>query len=243
MRRLAVSLLVGCWAGGLRLAPARADIISVESEIRIGREAAGEVERQLPLSRDPLLQSRVERVGRRLAMVSDRPELPFEFHVIEAREVNAFALPGGFTYVYRGLLQAIPNDDALAFILGHEITHAVRRHAVKQLRKNTVVEILSLPLRRVLGGGSDWLRLIVQQMYSRDDESEADHLGLELCVKAGFSPDGGAQAMDTLLKMYGKGDSQILVLLQDHPATERRMKKLKEQIGRASCRERVYVLV
>jgi len=181
-----------------------ADLITVESEIRIGREAAGEVERQLPLTRDPVLRSRVERIGRRLVLVSGRPELPFEFHVVDAHEINAFALPGGFVYVYRGLLQAVPNDDAVAFILGHEIVHATRRHAVKQLRKNSVLELVSIPLRRWIGGsGRDWLRLIMQQMYSRDDESEADRMGLELATRAGFSPDGGPLAMETLVKAYG----------------------------------------
>lgn len=224
--RVTGAVLVLIWFGG----PASADIITVESEIRIGREAAGEVERQLPMSRDPILINRVERIGRRLAMVSGRPELPFEFHVVDGREINAFALPGGFTYVYRGLLQAVPNDDALAFVMGHEITHATRRHAVKQLRKNALLEIVTIPLRRWLGGGGrGWLQLIMQNVYSRDDESEADHVGLELAAKAGFSPEGGPQAMDTLLKMYGKGGPQILVLLQDHPATEHRLKKLRAQ--------------
>lgn len=226
----ALSRRLGAAALLLLALPLWADIITVESEIRIGREAAGEVERQLPISRDPVLRSRVERIGRRLALVSGRPELPFEFQVVDAREVNAFALPGGFVYVYRGLLQSVPNDDAVAFILGHEIVHATRRHAVKQLRKNTILEIVSLPLRRWIGGtGRDWLRLIMQQMYSRDDESEADRMGLELSTRAGFSPDGGPQAMETLLKMYGAGGPRILVLLQDHPATDARVKKLKAQ--------------
>src|SRR5436305_1490606 len=97
--------------------PAQAGLIGKNTEIGMGREAAQEFERQAVIDNDPLAVAKIRRIGRRLVSVCDAPDYPFEFHYVDADDVNAFALPGGFIYVFRGLIQLLPNDDTLAFVM------------------------------------------------------------------------------------------------------------------------------
>ena len=127
-RFLCLTLLGACLAAGA----SRAGVIGRSPEISAGREAASMVEKFYTVDTDPAAVARVRAIGRRLAASAKDTEFPFEFHVVESGEVNAFALPGGFVYVFRGLLQLLPNDDALAFVLGHEVSHVTRHHAVRQ---------------------------------------------------------------------------------------------------------------
>lgn len=202
-------------------APAGANIVSVDAEISVGREAAQYVEQVFPMSTDPLLIARVQRIGRRLAGACDRPELPFEFHVVDTPDINAFCLPGGFVYVFRGLLQGVPDDDALAFVMAHEITHAVRRHSLNQFEKSQALRIVTSPLGSVVGVfARDLANALLNLHFSRQDEAEADHYGLLLAVRAGFAPDSGVKGMDMLLTLAGK--DHYPEFLSDHPATTHR---------------------
>lgn len=206
--------------------PARADVLPLSAEISIGREAAQVVEAQYPLSSDPALLARVQRIGRRVAGVCGRPDLPFEFHVVDTPDINAFCLPGGFVYVFRGLLQGVPNDDALAFIIGHEIAHAVHRHALRQFEKSQIVRIVTAPLTGAIGTfGRDVVRVVVGRHFSRDDEREADQEGLLYATRAGFDAQGGVRAMETLLQLVGT--SRHPEFLSDHPDTRRRKEALE----------------
>ncbi|HEU4754560.1 MAG TPA: M48 family metalloprotease, partial [Armatimonadota bacterium] len=129
--------------------PAAARVVSRSAEISIGRETASQVEQFYKCDTDPAAVARVRQIGRRLvAAVPDAP-YPFEFHVVEDATVNAFALPGGFVYVFRGLLQLVPNDDALASVLAHEISHVTQRHATRQFEKNLALTAI---LTGVLAG-------------------------------------------------------------------------------------------
>ncbi len=207
------------------IAPARADVLPLSAEISIGRETARIVETQYPISTDPVLLARVQRIGRRLAGVCGRPDLPFEFHVVDTPDINAFCLPGGFVYVFRGLLQGVPNDDALAFILGHEIAHAVHRHALRQFEKNQIVRVVTAPLSGVLGTfGRDLLKVILSRRFSRDDERQSDREGLNYIVRAGFDVDGGVLAMETLLRLSEK--ARHPEFLSSHPHTQNRKEAL-----------------
>lgn len=208
-------------------APSGADIITRQQEVTLGREAASQVEAAMPVDTDPIALSRVRRIGRRLLAASEDKNLPFEFHVVEGNEVNAFALPGGFVYVYRGLLQLLPNDDALAFVMGHEMTHALRRHGTRQAGKNLALQAV---LTAALGGNA----IAAQQLgaalasakFSRDDEEEADHRGMELMVRAGYNPDSAAETMEVLRRASGGAD-EIPALLRSHPAPTARLKTLR----------------
>jgi Zn-dependent protease with chaperone function len=207
--------------------PADAAILSRSTEISMGREAAQEYERAESIDADPVLAARVRRIGNRLIAVCDATQYPFEFHEVETNEINAFALPGGFVYFFRGLAQLMPGDDALAFIMAHEISHVTQRHGVKQLEKSMAIgAVLSYTLTP--GVGANLLHLVIDMHYSRHDEAEADRLGLALMAKAGFDPSQGVEAMQVIARI-GKSDHRIPGLLRSHPLPESRIAALKRE--------------
>jgi Zn-dependent protease with chaperone function len=210
---------------------ARGDLINRKTEISLGREAASQVERAVVVDDDPVATARVRAVGTRLAATAEDKTLPFEFHLIDSNEVNAFALPGGFVYVYRGLLQLLPDDDALAFVLGHEMTHAIRRHGLRQWQKNTA---LGLALSTALGGNAlaaqELVAMLVSSKFSRDDEAEADRRGIALVAQAGYDPNAAVVAM-MVVKRSSAGKDDTPVLLRSHPATEERIRTLRALAG------------
>jgi hypothetical protein len=207
--------------------PARAAVLSRSTEISLGREAAQEYERQTSVDTDPVLTARVRRIGSRLMAAAGATGYPFEFHAVETNGINAFALPGGYIYMFRGLAQLVPGDDALAFILAHEITHVTRRHGVRQMEKSLAVgTILDLAVGRTTSMAV--LQLALDMHYSRRDEAEADRLGLELMARAGFDPTQGAEAMAVLART-AKAERRIPTFLRSHPLSESRVEALRRQ--------------
>jgi Zn-dependent protease with chaperone function len=219
-------MLAFLWA---TLAPAvsQAALISRSTEISMGREAAQEFERTTSVDADPVLAARVQRIGNRLIAVGDTPPYPFEFHEVDTNEMNAFSLPGGFVYFFRGLAQLMPGDDALAFVMAHEISHVTQRHGIRQLEKSLAVGSL---LNYTLGASttSGVLELAIGMHYSRRDEAEADRLGLARMAKAGFDPSQGAEAM-AVIERVDKGEHHIPAFLRDHPLTANRIAALRRQ--------------
>ncbi|HTE20201.1 MAG TPA: M48 family metallopeptidase, partial [Armatimonadota bacterium] len=213
--------------------PAEARIIGRGAEISIGRETASMVEEFFVVDKDPAAVARVRGIGRRLAATVKDADFPFEFHVVESAEVNAFALPGGFIYVFRGLLQLVPNDDALAFVLAHEISHVTRRHSMRQFEKNL---LLSAGITAILsgtgtGGGVGTAAQVAQTVaslsFTRHDETDADVHGIETLTRAGYNPRSAVEAM-MLVKRAGGDGKGIPALLRSHPAPDSRIKKLTE---------------
>jgi len=204
-------------------APALADAFAMSRnrEIELGREIAAELERYFKLDTDPALVAKVQRIGRRIVGVCDRQDLPYEFHVIDDKEINAFALPGGYVYIYSGLAQVLPSDDALAFIIGHETAHAAKRHIAREWEKLVKIHVFTL-------GYADLVGVLLGLHYSRRYESEADYYGTLWEAKAGFRPEGSVEAMQTLQQMVGK-ENNTFELLSSHPLTEDRIKRLTKQ--------------
>lgn len=221
---MALALALGAL---LCMAPAGAAVLSRSAEISLGREGAQEFERQASVDADPVLTARVRRIGSRLIAAAGNTGYPFEFHSVETNGVNAFAMPGGFIYMFRGLAQLAPGDDALAFILAHEIIHVTRRHSVRQLEKSLAVgTILYLAIGRTTSAAV--LQLVLDMHYSRQDEAEADRLGLELMARAGFDPTQGAEAMAMLARAVKEGRG-IPPFLRSHPLPESRIAALRRQ--------------
>ncbi len=218
---LAAMLAIAVVAGSAIPVQAGAFDVSRNREIEIGREAAAVFERQVRLSRDGALNARLDRIGRRLVRVSDRPDLPYEFHVIETDSINALAFPGGFVYAFAGLIEALPSDDALAFVMAHEIAHAAKRHWARRYEKGRKLSVLTL-------GYADILQIFLQPHYSRRYESEADRYGLIWATKAGFAPEGAVQAMQTLKDLSRSAGS--LPIFRSHPLTDKRIKRLTSHI-------------
>lgn len=210
--------------------PGEARVLGRSAEISVGRETASMVEQFYAVDRDPVATARVQRIGRRLAAASGERRFPFEFHVVESPEINAFALPGGFIYIFRGLLQLLPDDDALAFVVAHELVHTTRRHALKQFEKNV---LLNLGLTAVLaGGGRRWARTgdavaaLASLSFTRGDETEADEEGIKLLAAAGFDPRAASRAMEVILRTEPPG-AEPVALLRSHPVTSLRVERLR----------------
>lgn len=225
LRALAATTLPLCVMAG-----ARAQVFErtdAQREIELGRQVAAEVERALPVSRDPAMQERVRRIGRALVESMPARAYPYQFTALEVPEFNAFCLPGGFMYVYEGLLTKLPDDDAVAFVLAHEITHAAHRHWRRMVEKMKGPALLAALATAALGAGdvADMAATLVGAQYSREQESDADTGGVRLMCSAGYDPTGAVTAAQAMADME-KG-SQIPYYLRSHPPARDRVKALQ----------------
>lgn len=218
-----MGLFIGLFMINCLLVPvANAGLISTKQEIAIGRDVAKQIEEQYKLVDDPALQERISNIGMRIVAVCGRPDLPYTFKVLDVDEVNAMAAPGGFIYVYKGLVDLMPTDDELAGIIGHEIGHVVERHSMAQLEKTLGMTLL---LGGIFGDRGVALQAValsaISAGYSRSDEREADKLGYEQSVKAGYNQYGMLMG---LMKLYELNPKQKNNLFSDHPEAGARIK-------------------
>ena len=172
--------------------------ISQQQEVQMGVEYAQQINAQLPIIQDPELNRYINVLGDSIARLTSRRDLDWHFFIVDARDVNAFAVPGGFVYVNRGLIERADQMDELAGVLGHEIGHVVRRHTVKQMEKAqganvgvTLACILtSVCNSQVAGAAINVAGGALFARFSRQDEAEADNEGFNNVVRAGISPAG-----------------------------------------------------
>ncbi|HKV35974.1 MAG TPA: M48 family metallopeptidase [Pyrinomonadaceae bacterium] len=196
-----------------------------EKEVRQGREAAAEVDRQAKFIDDPLITEYVNRVGQNIVLHSDA-KVPFTIKVIDSDEVNAFALPGGFFYVNKGLLLAADNEAELAGVMAHEIAHVAARHAVENQAKASLLEYAALGASIFLGGipgmiyqntaGIGLLGIFMK--FSRGAEEEADKLGIQYMYAAGYDPGAMATMFEKLEAKNKKKPGFISRAFATHPA-------------------------
>ena len=172
---------------------------SEEEEIELGRRAAEEMEQDLQLLDDGDIAAYISDLGQRLAEQSARPGIAYQFKVVDTAEINAFALPGGFIYVHRGLIDAADDESELVGVLGHEIGHVVARHGAKQAQRATYANlglsvlgsVLGNSARSQLGGlAAEMVTAGTFMKFGRDAEREADRLGVQNVVDAGYDPNG-----------------------------------------------------
>jgi predicted Zn-dependent protease len=198
---------------------------STEKEVRQGREAAAEVDRQAKFIDDPIITEYVNRVGQNIVLHSDA-KVPFTIKVIDSDEVNAFALPGGFFYVNKGLLLAADNEAELAGVMAHEIAHVAARHAVENQTKATLLEYAAIGGSIFLGGipgmiyqntaGIGLLGIFMK--FSRSAEEEADKLGVQYMYAAGYDPGAMATMFEKLEAKNKKKPGFIARAFATHPA-------------------------
>jgi predicted Zn-dependent protease len=209
--RLALSLaaLAGCATNPVT---GRQEVVfmSPEREAAVGRQAAAQVEREMGLVRDPALVAYVQKIGDRMADLSPRRDVDYQFAIADMAEPNAFALPGGYVYVSRGLLALANAEDELAGVIGHEIGHVAARHSAQRETRAMGVGLLSVLgtiAAGVVGGGT--AAQMASQLgqvagagliasYSRDQERQADDVGQQLAAAGGWDPDGLADFLVTL---------------------------------------------
>ena len=213
-------------------------LISEAQEIEMGREADAAVVAQMGLYPDEALQRYVHQMGTRLAATSERPDLPWTFRVIDDHAINAFALPGGFIYVTRGIMANLESEAQLATVLGHEIGHVTARHSVEQLSRQQLAQ-LGLGLGAILrpdlagiidlaGGGLGLLFL----KYGRDDERQSDELGVRYMVRANFDPRPSPQVFE-MLERAGEieGAGRVPEWLSTHPDPGNRAQHLTQLVA------------
>lgn len=210
--------------------------IDEKSEIAIGAAAAERLEKKYPLYENVKATQYVNRIGQKVAKAGDRPNLEYHFKILDIKQVNAFALPGGFVYVTKGLLDRV-GDDELAAVLGHEIGHIAARHGVKKLQAQLGYNLLSTlifrqakykDMERAMGMAANLISL----GYSRSDELLADRLGVRYSYRAGYGLQGMLSFLKKLKEMEKREPSLLKVLLSTHPPTSERIKVVKEEINK-----------
>ena len=211
--------------------------MSLQKEIELGRQLAAQVERQVKLLNDPTVNEYVNRVGQNIVRNSDA-KVPFTIKVIQSDEVNAFALPGGFLYVYTALLLAADQEAELAGVLAHEIAHVAARHAAETASKESAVSMASIPLiflGGVAGVGARQAASIGIPVtflkFTRSQEAEADYLGAQYMYKAGYDPSALLSFFEKLQAKEKAKPGTMSTLFTDHPPTAARIAAIKKEIA------------
>jgi predicted Zn-dependent protease len=221
-------------------------LVSEEQEIQMGREADRDVGASIGLYPDQDLQAYVERIGRALAADSERPKLPWTFRVVDDPAVNAFALPGGFIYVTRGILAHLDSEAELASVLGHEIGHVTARHSASQISKAQFATLglgLGMVLKPELARFGDLAQTGLSLMFlkfGRDDEREADGLGLRYATRENYQPKEMIEVFHLLDSVGAASCSERLPQwLYTHPNPGDRAQRIEEQIRETRARGEV----
>jgi predicted Zn-dependent protease len=217
------------------------NLLTTEQEVEIGRQAAGEVEQEVQLYDDPEVEAYVDSLGQLLARHSRRKDVTYHFKVVDTDVVNAFALPGGWLYVNRGLITASENESELAGVIGHEIGHVVGRHGARQITKQFGLAVL---LELAAGSENPSLaREIATQFaavgagltilkYSRDAEREADAYAVEETYAAGIDPSGMATFFEKLMAMHETKPEGVDLWFSTHPPSNERVANVRSQIAK-----------
>jgi predicted Zn-dependent protease len=214
------------------------NLYSLEREIALGKGAAQEVERSAKMITDPVVTEYVNRVGQNLVRNSDA-KVPFTIKVIDSDEINAFALPGGFFYVNSGLILHADEEAELAGVMAHEIAHVAARHGTRNATKGEIAQFASIPL--ILLGPGGWAGYGLYQglnlaipigflKFSRDNEREADFLGLQYMYKAGYDPNAFVSFFEKIEAEERRHPGSIPKVFSTHPPTPERVQKAQEEI-------------
>jgi predicted Zn-dependent protease len=214
--------------------------VSTQQEVEMGQQYSQQINAQLPIVRDPEINRYINVLGDSLARVADDRGLDWSFYVVDSKEVNAFAVPGGFVYINRGLIERATAMDQVAGVLGHEIGHVTQRHSVKQMQSAQKANIgvsLACVLTRVcenqaaaaainIGGNAVFAR------FSRQDEAEADQVGVQYVTRAGIDPRGIPQMFQILLQERQARPAGVEAWFLTHPLEEDRIQATQAQINR-----------
>ncbi len=224
------------------------NLYSLEKEIALGKQLAQEVEQQAKLIDDPLVSEYVNRVGQNLVRNSDA-KVPFTIKVLDAEEVNAFALPGGFFFVNSGLILKAETEAELAGVMAHEIAHVAARHGTRQASRGTILNYMSIPL--IFMGG--WTGYAIRQgaglaipigflTFSRGFEREADMLGLQYLYKTGYDPTAFVDFFEKLQTLEKKKPGTMSKVFSTHPLTDDRIANAQQNIQKMLPSKPEYVV-
>jgi hypothetical protein len=220
----------------------------VDKEVALGRQLAAEVDREAKFVDDPVITEYINRVGQNVVLHSDA-KIPFTIKVIDSDEVNAFALPGGFFYVNKGLILAADNEAEVAGVMAHEIAHVAARHAMENQAKGMLAQIGLMAGSIFLGGlggmlinqGAQFGALLGFMKFSRSAESEADMLGVQYLWAAGYDPNAMSTMFEKLAAKNKKKPGTFSKLFETHPQSVDRMESTRALVARFPDKEE-YVL-
>ena len=204
----------------------------------MGNKVAREINSKNRISVDTPESKRLERIGQRIARVSDRQDIAYHFHLIESAEINAFTVPGGHIYCYSGLFNKLTTDDQVAAVLAHEIGHCAAKHTVKKFQaalgygvvRNVLLEVLSVKapaIGNIASLGSDGLMSLAMSGYGRQDEYEADRLGIKYLYLSGFDLDAMIQVFHVL---EPSDKTTVPLIFRTHPFVKDRIVQASKDI-------------
>jgi beta-barrel assembly-enhancing protease len=231
MKRFVISIV-------LAFAVTACATISTQQEVEMGRQYAAQISAELPIIQDPEINRYINVLGDSLAELSDDRNLDWHFFVVDSKEVNAFALPGGFIYVNRGLIERADQLDQLAGVLGHEIGHVTRRHSVKLMEKEQAANItvtLGCVLTRVCESEATGAMINVAgsavfAKFSREAEQEADESGVQYVTRAGIDPRGIPEMFEKLIEERDTRPAGVEAWFSTHPLEEDRVADTRAMI-------------
>lgn len=212
------------------------NLYSLEKEIAMGKQYAQEIERQARVIDDPVISEYVNRVGQNLVRNSD-VKVPVTIKVLDAEEVNAMALPGGFFFVNAGLIMKAENEAELAGVMSHELAHIAARHGTRQASRGQIVNMASIPLIFMGGWAGYGIRQAASILvpmtfltFSRGFEREADLLGLQYLYKAGYDPTSFVDFFEKIQSMEKRRPGTMAKVFSSHPMTDDRIKDAQKNI-------------
>ncbi len=234
-------MICGCESLGMyNAATGRREFIIIPSdvEVNMGKDIHQQITSHYKLSDRQQQLERLRRIGNRLAQVSDRQDYIYHFYLVENNEMNAFTTPGGNIYFFTGLMDKLKTDDQIAAVLAHEIGHCAARHTIKKFQAaigyNIIGGIVLSQLetreqvQRIAALSTDMIMNLIFSAYSRQDEYQADRLGVKYMYLAGFNMNGMIETLE-VLKRESKGPN-VPLLLRSHPFLEDRIKLVKQEI-------------
>ena len=225
------------------------NLYSIQKEMALGQQLAREVTRQSKILDDPIISEYVNRIGQSLARNSDA-KVPFTFQVIDGDEVNAFALPGGYVFVYSGLIKVASEEDEFAGALAHEIAHVAARHMTCQASRSQIAGVAGAIPGVLLGG---WTGVIAGRAasavipmtflsFTRRDESEADYLGVQYMYAAGYDPTGAVSIFEKLESLQKTKPGAVAKVFATHPMDADRIDRTEKEIQRILPSKPEYVI-
>ena len=215
--------------------------VSKEKEKRVGASVAKQVAKQFDEVDDPLVQERFRKIGERLAKVSERPDLIYHFTVLKAKEgkienyYNAFALPGGYVYMFDAMMEKLETDDLIAAVTAHELAHISAKHAINRMQSSIGINALMLLAiataqdGRTVAAANEGLAQLMMS-YSREDELGADKLSVKYMKKAGFNPEGVLNSLTMLRKLRKEGPLRKYTYYKSHPYLSERIAAVRSEI-------------
>jgi beta-barrel assembly-enhancing protease len=221
---------------------------SVDSEIKVGRQYAAQIEKSTKFITDPTVNEYVNRIGQNLVRNSDA-KIPFTIKVIDSDEVNAFALPGGFFYVNSGLILAADEESELAAVMAHEMSHVIAHHAARQMTRAYYAQMGTIPLI-FIGGWTGYGIYeaanvgipITFMKFSREFEAQADYLGVQYMYKAGYDPQSFISFFEKIESLEKTKPGFVAKAFEDHPQTPDRIEATQREIARILPARDEYVV-